>query len=427
MQPHIPQLSVLLVLLATPVICFTTYHANCTLPDGSYNYFQSPNVRGTLDIVWSCLATLIACTYTVLHLNVPEQRDGRDPGFKGDLKWWWKGIRPSLEWTFTAMVAPEWYALMASANLIVAMSTKADLVKLDKSISPPGGWSLSSAFFANMGGFAIRSNTNRRDNDITHLTGKHLLQLLKDQTYSLIPNSLPSTEEIKDLSKSDDFAKTLVMLQMIYFCANCLTRLIKGMPTTQLEMSVFGTAVCSLVSFVVLFRKPHSVKTVKILMTFDGKMPQDIKKIFKNRYQTHSKNGTIRNLGHRIDRRSRWDTFVAIGLAIVLGAFHVAAWNFAFPSDADRWIWRVCSLLSCVLVPAYVGLAIMTKTIVDYIPNQNIISSAVSKWADDLGLMGLLFLYIMLRLILAAEMIRFLFYLPPGALKSTWADNIPHI
>jgi hypothetical protein len=33
------------------------------------------------------LFTGIACTLTVQHLNIPEQPEGCDPGWRGDLKW----------------------------------------------------------------------------------------------------------------------------------------------------------------------------------------------------------------------------------------------------------------------------------------------------------------------------------------------------
>jgi len=36
-------------------------------------WVASPEIRGTLGIVWSCLVTLVACIYTALHLNVPNR------------------------------------------------------------------------------------------------------------------------------------------------------------------------------------------------------------------------------------------------------------------------------------------------------------------------------------------------------------------
>jgi len=43
-------------------------------------------------MLWSSLFTIIARTWTILHLSVPEQQDGRDPGWKADLKWGLKGF-----------------------------------------------------------------------------------------------------------------------------------------------------------------------------------------------------------------------------------------------------------------------------------------------------------------------------------------------
>lgn len=85
-----------LVAYATSVQALTSFDTNCTLPDHEYNYVQGPNVRGSLQIVWSCLATLIACTYTVLHLNVPVQRDGKDGAYARYLRTWWQRGDPSI-------------------------------------------------------------------------------------------------------------------------------------------------------------------------------------------------------------------------------------------------------------------------------------------------------------------------------------------
>jgi hypothetical protein len=78
--------------LATILHEHTTFTPNCTSPDQLVNFVVSPEGRGTLDMLWSSLFTIIACTWTILHLNVPEQQDSRDPGWKGDLKWGLKGF-----------------------------------------------------------------------------------------------------------------------------------------------------------------------------------------------------------------------------------------------------------------------------------------------------------------------------------------------
>ena len=90
-----------------PVEAYTVFQTNCTLPTHEFGFVQSPNNRGTLDILWSSLFTIIACTWSVLHLNVPEQRLDQYPGWKGFLKWKCKGLWTSLESTLLTVLAPE--------------------------------------------------------------------------------------------------------------------------------------------------------------------------------------------------------------------------------------------------------------------------------------------------------------------------------
>ncbi|KAG7041283.1 Major facilitator superfamily domain general substrate transporter protein [Colletotrichum scovillei] len=42
--------------------------ANTSTPD-LVGWVAGPETRGTLTLVWSCVITIFACTWTVLHLN----------------------------------------------------------------------------------------------------------------------------------------------------------------------------------------------------------------------------------------------------------------------------------------------------------------------------------------------------------------------
>jgi hypothetical protein len=44
--------------------------------DAKVGWRDGPSERGTLTILWSCLSTVIACTWTILHLNIPSRLDG---------------------------------------------------------------------------------------------------------------------------------------------------------------------------------------------------------------------------------------------------------------------------------------------------------------------------------------------------------------
>ncbi|KAH0428848.1 hypothetical protein CcaCcLH18_08835 [Colletotrichum camelliae] len=48
---------------------------------------EGPNTRGTLNLVWSCGVTIFACTWTVMHLNVPSTEDTTMQRFLRRVKW----------------------------------------------------------------------------------------------------------------------------------------------------------------------------------------------------------------------------------------------------------------------------------------------------------------------------------------------------
>jgi hypothetical protein len=144
--------SLLVILsLATAAYGATRWDTNCSTPNTTTNFVSSPNSRGTLDILWSCLFTIIACTWTIQHLNLPEERNGRDPGLVGDLKWGLKRTWTSAKWMIITMLAPELVLSIASQDYSVA---KDDLKELQKLSAADGTeWTMTHSYFANMGGF----------------------------------------------------------------------------------------------------------------------------------------------------------------------------------------------------------------------------------------------------------------------------------
>jgi hypothetical protein len=50
-------------------------------------WHNGPAERGTMNLIWSCLTTVIACTWTILHLNVPGPLDGTWTKFWRKVKW----------------------------------------------------------------------------------------------------------------------------------------------------------------------------------------------------------------------------------------------------------------------------------------------------------------------------------------------------
>ena len=76
-------------------------------------WVSSPGVRGTSDILWSCIVTLTACIYTAIHLNVPPPHEKF-----GHLFW-----RKS-KWVALALFAPEIVLYSALTQLLQAWEFK---------------------------------------------------------------------------------------------------------------------------------------------------------------------------------------------------------------------------------------------------------------------------------------------------------------
>jgi hypothetical protein len=479
------------------------FETNCTFPapDTSEFYVSAPNIRSTLGIIWSSLGTIAACTYGVLHLNVPQQRSGRRPGGFKILKWYWHSLRPSLDWTGLTIMFPELYTAIAYGDLYRARITAKELTKSVQSTrwKPDGGCSLTHGFFANMGGFAIRCTETSMENPSTgnpstnnpstedpsannpstgnpstnnpstensssenpstenssappiqrppiHLSGDSLLALLNGEHRELIKAPLLSQADIEDRSKSNLFAKSVVVLQVLYYCGSCLLRLIHHLPVTQLEIGTFGFAVCSVISFYILFPKPRSVNTTTVIAEFNGSIPDDIAIIH---YDECRKKSTIAN-NSRI-HPDYADCTVPV-LAALLGAVHVAGAMFShFPSPVDMWLWRTSAVVSAVSLPIlWVSAAIFLedeKRPIIPLPRRS--NTGLNKQRQDNGghleegdtrslratpsLSAKLFLalcvvlYCISRIVLMVEMVRGLFYMTSDAFKATWAASLPHI
>lgn len=65
--------------------------------------------RTTSDIVISCLATLFACTWTAMHLDIPLPLDSR-----------WSIFTRRFFTTFYALLGPEFVSLLAFRQLVCA-------------------------------------------------------------------------------------------------------------------------------------------------------------------------------------------------------------------------------------------------------------------------------------------------------------------
>jgi hypothetical protein len=132
-------------------ITMKTYKPQCSIPAHIDGYLSSPDIRGTLDIVWTCVATLLLCTWTVLHLNVPIETTYNGPA-QSICRTMYLTAR-KLWWMFITLMGPEIILGKALFDFLSARRTNAEILQYAHEDDVP--WTLTHTFLANMGGFAI--------------------------------------------------------------------------------------------------------------------------------------------------------------------------------------------------------------------------------------------------------------------------------
>jgi len=71
-------------------------------------FVDSPQLRGTMTILWSCILTLTACIYTALHLNVPSDASKA------------RNMASKAKWVLIGLLAPEVVLYLACSQYLEA-------------------------------------------------------------------------------------------------------------------------------------------------------------------------------------------------------------------------------------------------------------------------------------------------------------------
>ncbi|KAH8807157.1 hypothetical protein F5884DRAFT_730769 [Xylogone sp. PMI_703] len=440
----------------------TIFHPNCTVPPAKTNIVAGPNVRSTLDILRSSVLTILLCTWTVLHLNIPSAKSENGSNTK-------KFIRLAcrkLKWMAFTILLPEYMTSKALNDFVAAYisSKRCSLSQSEK-------WTMTHAFYANMGGFVLRLRSPILEDELKSTLGKEFgpceclihqkkaemsegksneVDTLLEDDYDFFPIAVNSAQlcllisngliefpsisedEIRDKSKGDFVVKGLALCQVSWLIIQLLVRNIKDLSSTQLEIAVFGFAICTFVTFLLWFKKPKDVTTPTTIFV-DGLEPHIRKQIIRLSFGGSIKvflgikdkerplSATIPNDMLHVDSEiTPGFSFGVSGFylgAIIYGVCHCIAWNFTFPTHVEQILWRTSSVLLSVL-PILPPLIYATVMIID--AETNFILTPVL-------MSGTYILYILCRLYIIVEMFRGLLYLPPSAFIATWSGSIGHI
>lgn len=406
---------------------------------------RGPMERGGFQIVWSCVALIITCTWTALHLNVPASGNG----------FWEKTLR-KLKWMLITIIFPELVLAHAMIELTAAVDDfmkmskrehdflrtkwcvhpskqvlllhkllsgswmsllytsrpKATAIQNDEEAAHTQAqhnidaeeslnekhkncevlsfqrWTLSHNYLANMGGLKVNGNIT---------TGLCLVKALENgKIFELMENIRLSKDDIMDKSKADNLVRLLWLWQMLRLLVELIIRLVQHLPITQLEVITASFCVITLITVVVQISKPQSIDQsihvfvepkhsfteiqhghfTQIQQDYDmdwTSQGQNILSLFTFYFGagpfklhifpvpltgTNEKKFRIRNDDFRglnsvtLPRMTAPSKIfsVSLGLAtIVFRLIHCTAWNFQFPTVAEKWIWRGCAIAGVVL------------------------------------------------------------------------------
>lgn len=250
-----------------------------------------PDGRGTLDIIWSCVITMSLCSWSILCMNLPAQKESRT-----QILW------RKLALTALGVLCPEiifelalsqWVSARRSMTDINALGSR-DRLRKDKwhasrkirsifrqetqieDSSAPGRWTIKDAFFADMGGFVLHT----RDQLPFPLDAKQLHYLVSKQHLQL-----PELDHrvIEDKNKVDGLLRAITLCQILWFIVNIIGRWAQRLTVTTFELTTVSFILCSLGTTFCWWNKPADAIVAEII-------PSDI-----------SINDILRTEGHTID------------------------------------------------------------------------------------------------------------------------------
>ncbi|EPQ51360.1 hypothetical protein GLOTRDRAFT_49218 [Gloeophyllum trabeum ATCC 11539] len=425
--------------------------------------------RTLSNIIWSCVATIFACTWVAIHPNIPALD-----------KPWYEKLGRRIATTAVAIIAPELVVTWAAKQWLTSR-------RLAKQYHESHGWTWTHGFFSVMAsGSELASESESVSEFRAHTCRSPELGV------AALPFPDITEREIQDKSKGDWISKGLAILQTTWFILQCITRKAQGLPVTQLELATCAFAVLNAFTYGLWWNKPQSVDcpvssqclAMDTPATFQLPSPTesgvsspprssskpDLGKVdhclfalyshivalndyawyfWEDNFEDYEVTQNIlfftllplspfvdMMMGGEVgvgekevgayycgDLQDDGDKFILTAVtttcATVFGAIHCIAWAYAFQSNVEQILWRGCSLaITCLPVPEG---ALLLAGMTDHIPD------SLKGFATAL-LALLIPFYIFARITLLVLAFLSLTSLPAGAYHTVaWTNFIPHI
>jgi hypothetical protein len=340
---------------------------NATETEVKQGWTSQPSGRGTFDIIWSCGFTMFLCSWSVLCLNVPEQGDTR-----------FRIFRRKLYVTALAFLGPEFIFQIALGQYISARRSVKDF-----HASGYSRWTLTHAFYADMGGFILQT----RGWTPFPIDAKQLHYLVTEHYVEF-----PKLEKkgIADKNKVDGLLRIITLFQILWFVINMAGRAAQHLEITAGELTTAAFIVCSIGTTVVWLQKPADVSMPEIIEC-SSSMAEILVKAGESASQPYSRTpldfvsrkewpwslywsnwiNIIRHMGivfgpptrpvNRFENTISLEVegpmkWVMFAMAAAYTGTFVCGWNYNFPTRTELMLWRAASGTMCATLVVYLAI-----------------------------------------------------------------------
>ncbi|KAJ6013696.1 hypothetical protein N7540_008287 [Penicillium herquei] len=354
--------------------------------------------RSTISLITTCLATILLCTWVVIHPRV-YKRESYATLHK--LALFVKGI-----------IAPEFIA-------VEGLQEWAQCRRMERECSAFSGgeFKFIHAFYISM--LALRYRTPKGDrviwpNQYTWLLTQGFIRWEEHSSWGL------ALDDICDKNKSDSAAKLLALMQVIWFSAQCILRVAYSLPLSQLESMTIGYIPLFIVTYFFWWNKPKDIRSpsfvelphmsqeqlqifesMAVSNKFDNEGMKDqvsywnvwyltprvfekeeedrvmrvartniAEKLAKSQHSTTipeqpyttivdemelndveqpinvRKEIVVAHWDPDLYRSKLWPVICLFGISF--GALHLACWSTVFPTTIELWLWRIAAFFSIV-------------------------------------------------------------------------------
>ncbi|KAK4164006.1 hypothetical protein QBC43DRAFT_289245 [Cladorrhinum sp. PSN259] len=324
---------------------------------GHVAWFESPDGRGTSDLLWTCLATLIISTWTVQHADIIW------PHYKG-----WHNINTRrLRLAAFCLLLPEYMTAVAIEQCTNALRYR----KKFRAIKGLEEWTVTHGFFAGMNGFRIQTPGDKiiavRINELYWLLKAGLIEKMPEirqkdtEEARSSPFSALSQQAIMRCSKADGIVKLVACVQCGWFLTQLIARVAQRLPVSPLEITTLSFTLICLVTYAFWWEKPCDVEywvTLNVTENRDqwwGLMTKELA-IGKNRDEELVRHWAGAGDLH-LHAQTNLHACLTFTLGAIFGAMHFLAWNLEFPTTIEATLWRVSSVVTTAW-PVYMLLTI---------------------------------------------------------------------